>query len=77
MQVAPIAEWTEADVDAYLPDHALPRHPLKARGYSHSAAGPALCPSNPGSISAVAGGRETDNRECGLNLLPFSDAHRQ
>ncbi len=29
----PLADWSDADVDQYLVDHDLPRHPLCARGY--------------------------------------------
>ena len=30
----PLAHWTAADIDAYYADHALPRHPLFARGFA-------------------------------------------
>ncbi len=29
----PLADWTDVDVEHYLEDHGLPRHPLCAKGY--------------------------------------------
>ena len=33
MKLAPLADWGEADVDAYLRANAVPTHPLHARGF--------------------------------------------
>lgn len=32
-KIAPFADWTDADVEAYLRRHGLPRHPLAANGF--------------------------------------------
>lgn len=33
LKLLPILEWSKTEVEAYLDDHNLPRHPLQARGY--------------------------------------------
>lgn len=33
MKVYPILDWADAQVEAYLREHGLPRHPLEAQGY--------------------------------------------
>jgi len=33
MKLLPILEWSKTEIEAYLDDHNLPRHPLQAEGY--------------------------------------------
>lgn len=68
-KVAPLAEWTRADVWEYLDRHEVPRHPLHARGYPSIGCAPC-------SRATVAGEDERAGRwwwevastkECGLH----------
>jgi phosphoadenosine phosphosulfate reductase len=64
VKVAPLADWTEADVWRYITEHDVPYHPLHDRGYA--SIGCTHC-------TAPGGGREgrwagTDKIECGLHL---------
>lgn len=67
-KVNPLANWTQADVDAYLKEKDLPRHPLVAQGYPSigcwPCTQPAADPSDPRS-GRWAGQNKT---ECGLHV---------
>jgi len=74
IQIAPIAECADVDVDTYLTDHGLPRHPLKADGYGSIGCHPCTLPVERGQHPHSGRWSGTDKRECGLNLLPSSGA---
>lgn len=67
-KVNPLASWTQADVDAYLAEKDLPRHPLVSQGYPSigcwPCTKPAADPSDPRS-GRWAGQQKT---ECGLHV---------
>jgi phosphoadenosine phosphosulfate reductase len=67
VKINPLAAWTDADVDAYLSAHDLPRHPLADRDYPSigcwPCTRPAIDPSDPRS-GRWAG---TEKTECGLH----------
>jgi phosphoadenosine phosphosulfate reductase len=71
-KVHPIAEWTDRDVHRYLTKHALPYHPLWAKGYvsigDHHSTKP---------IHEVATLEETRfngmKRECGIHEINLAD----
>lgn len=67
-KVNPLANWTQADVDAYLEEKNLPRHPLVSQGYPSigcwPCTKPAADPSDPRS-GRWAGQKKT---ECGLHV---------
>jgi phosphoadenosine phosphosulfate reductase len=67
-KVNPLANWTQADVDAYLKEKDLPRHPLVEQGYPSigcwPCTQPAADPSDPRS-GRWAGQNKT---ECGLHV---------
>ena len=67
-KVNPLANWTQADVDAYLKEKDLPRHPLVSQGYPSigcwPCTQPAADPSDPRS-GRWAGQNKT---ECGLHV---------
>lgn len=67
VRVHPMAAWTAADVWRYVHQHALPDHPLVARGYLSVGCAPCTTP-------VQLGGSERDGRwagrqktECGLH----------
>ena len=67
-KVNPLASWTQADVDAYLAEKNLPRHPLVSQGYPSigcwPCTKPAADPSDP-RFGRWAGQQKT---ECGLHV---------
>ena len=69
VKVAPLAGWTRADVDDYLTRHAVPRHPLYAKGYTSIGCAPCTRATTPGEDERA--GRwwweQGGNKECGLH----------
>jgi thioredoxin-dependent adenylylsulfate APS reductase len=71
-KVAPLAAWSAQDVDRYLDQHQVPRHPLYARGYTSIGCAPCTRATAPGEDERA--GRwwwERDGvKECGLHHSP-------
>jgi len=70
-KVAPIANWTEADVDAYIEKHAIPQNDLFSRGYR--TIGCTICSSPVLPWEDQRAGRwrwekQESAKECGLHL---------
>ncbi len=68
VKIHPLLSWTDADVDAYVLSHELPRHPLEERGYvtvgdAHSSR--PVTESDPGGRATRFRGRK---EECGIHL---------
>lgn len=67
-KVNPLASWTQADVDLYLEQRDLPRHPLVAQGYPSigcwPCTQPAADPNDPRSGRWVG----QEKTECGLHV---------
>jgi phosphoadenosine phosphosulfate reductase len=69
VKVAPLATWSDADVDAYLDAHDLPRHPLVEQGYPSIGCAP--CTSRVCDGADPRAGRWStfdDKTECGIHL---------
>lgn len=68
-KLAPIADFTDADVEAYYVRHALPRHPLAAKGYT--SVGCAGCTRRAECGADARSGRwhGTGKTECGLHVV--------
>ncbi|GLU35882.1 phosphoadenylyl-sulfate reductase [Trinickia caryophylli] len=70
----PLADWTEADVWAYLAQNDVPVNPLHARGYPSIGCEPCTRAIRPGEDSRA--GRwwweSRDTKECGLHVAPIS-----
>ncbi|MGH9535827.1 MAG: phosphoadenylyl-sulfate reductase [Terriglobales bacterium] len=68
-RLAPLAAWSEAQVEGYTNRHAVPRHPLYARGFRSIGCAPCTRPTSPG--ESPRAGRwwwERDGKkECGLH----------
>jgi phosphoadenosine phosphosulfate reductase len=71
IKVAPLVEWSRADVLAYLERRNVPRHPLHSQGYTSIGCAPCTRPTAPGEHERA--GRwwwEVDSaRECGLHTM--------
>lgn len=79
VKVAPLAEWTSAQVEAYTRDNDVPVHPLYAAGYASIGCEPCT--------RAIAAGEEERagrwwweegvDKECGLHFTPDGRAQRK
>jgi phosphoadenosine phosphosulfate reductase len=67
-KVNPLANWTQEDVNAYLAQRALPKHPLVLEGYPSIGCWP--CTVRPADPSDIRSGRWAgrDKTECGLHV---------
>jgi phosphoadenosine phosphosulfate reductase len=78
IKLAPIADWSLADVEAYLTTHAVVVNPLHARGFPSIGCQPCTRAIRPG--EDVRAGRwwwenangEQDGKECGLHNRPMA-----
>jgi phosphoadenosine phosphosulfate reductase len=70
--INPLVQWDRANIAAYLDDHALPRHPLVARGYLSIGCAPCTTPVVQGEDDRAGRWRGLDKVECGIH---FADGH--
>ncbi len=75
VKLAPLADWTEKQVDDYVRRHNVPRHPLYSKGYRSIGCAPCTRPVALG--ADLRSGRwwwesRTDGsaKECGIHLTP-------
>jgi phosphoadenosine phosphosulfate reductase len=70
VKVAPLADWTRADVEEYLERNNVPRHPLYAAGYTSIGCAPCTRATTAGEDERA--GRwwweQESNKECGLHV---------
>jgi len=70
VKVNPIANWTEADVDAYTIEHCLPVHPMTGRGYTSIGCWPCTIPPRNDDDSRSGRWAGQNRTECGLHDEP-------
>ncbi len=68
VKVAPLAGWSNDDVDRYLREHDLPRHPLVAEGYPSIGCEPCTSRVAPGQDPRAGRWAEQGKTECGIHL---------
>lgn len=68
MKVNPLAHWTREDVQTYMEENALPRHPLVKRGYPSIGCQPCTSPANPDEDTRAGRWRGAQKTECGIHL---------
>lgn len=70
IKINPLANWTPQDVQDYMDDHNLPRHPLVAQGYPSVGCMP--CTTRASTLEDPRAGRwrETVKTECGIHNAP-------
>jgi phosphoadenosine phosphosulfate reductase len=69
VKVAPLAEWSLADVDTYLRVHELPRHPLVDDGYASIGCAPCTSRTAPGDDPRAGRWAKFEGKsECGIHL---------
>jgi phosphoadenosine phosphosulfate reductase len=78
VKVAPLARWTEADVEDYLESNDLPRHPLVDQGYPSIGCWPCTKQVAPGADPRAGRWAEFDGKtECGIHLADDDAAVRR
>jgi phosphoadenosine phosphosulfate reductase len=68
VKVNPLATWTDEDVDAYVAERGLPRHPLSYVGYVSIGCAPTTKPVADGHHPREGRWPGSDKTECGLHL---------
>ncbi|MDP6891215.1 MAG: phosphoadenylyl-sulfate reductase [Phycisphaerales bacterium] len=67
-KIHPLLSWTDQDMEQYLSDHDLPRHPLQAEGYASIGDHTTTLPSS-GDESGRSGRFMGKKEECGIHTL--------
>jgi phosphoadenosine phosphosulfate reductase len=68
VKINPMAAWTDDDVDNYVKEQGLPRHPLNYVGYISIGCAPTTRPVAPGEDPRAGRWPDSDKTECGLHI---------
>lgn len=68
VKVNPIATWTDAQVEAYVAEHDVPRNPLLDQGYPSIGCMPCTKPVEDGADARSGRWSESTKTECGLHF---------
>ncbi|MCA8880586.1 MAG: phosphoadenylyl-sulfate reductase [Rhodobacteraceae bacterium] len=69
IKVNPLAHWDPADVQEYMINNRLPRHPLVAKGYPSIGCAPCTSPVKPGEDPRAGRWRGQEKVECGIHFI--------
>jgi len=69
MKVNPLAHWRREDVQTYMEENRLPRHPLVAKGYPSIGCMPCTSPVNEGENIRAGRWRGEEKSECGIHFV--------
>ena len=69
IKVNPLAHWSSSDVQDYIGNNRLPRHPLVARGFPSIGCLPCTTRIAPGESLRAGRWRGRDKDECGLHFV--------
>ncbi|MDP5308027.1 phosphoadenylyl-sulfate reductase [Paracoccus spongiarum] len=69
LRVNPLAHWRASDVQDYMIENNLPRHPLVAKGYPSIGCAPCTSPVKPGEDPRSGRWRGSDKTECGIHFI--------
>jgi phosphoadenosine phosphosulfate reductase len=69
LKVNPLAHWDKADVQDYMINNRLPRHPLVARGYPSIGCAPCTSPVKAGEDERAGRWRGAAKEECGIHFV--------
>lgn len=64
----PLANWTRADLEAYMIEHELPPHPLVEQGFPSIGCWPCTQPVEQGEGVRAGRWKGSDKTECGIHL---------
>ena len=76
IKINPLIDWTAEDIEAYLAEHNLPRHPLVAEGYPSIGCSPCTHKVAPGEDARSGRWKGWDKTECGIHSPNNPDAYR-
>lgn len=68
IKINPLAGWSPGQVDAYISEHQLPRHPLLERGYSSNGCAPCTFPAAAEGGPRLGRWAGLDKNECGIHI---------
>lgn len=69
IKVNPLAHWAPTDVQEYILNNRLPRHPLIKQGYPSIGCAPCTSPVKPGEDPRAGRWRDEDKAECGIHFI--------
>ncbi|RYH02808.1 phosphoadenylyl-sulfate reductase [Salipiger sp. IMCC34102] len=69
LKVNPLAHWTSSDVQDYMVENRLPRHPLVAQGYPSIGCAPCTTKVAPGEDPRAGRWRNRQKSECGIHFV--------
>lgn len=69
MKINPLAHWGREDLEEYIVQNRLPRHPLVARGYPSIGCAPCTSPVKPGEDPRAGRWRGAAKTECGIHFI--------
>lgn len=69
IKVNPLAHWGREDLEDYIVNNALPRHPLVAKGYPSIGCAPCTSPVKPGEDPRAGRWRGSQKTECGIHFV--------
>jgi len=67
IKVNPLATWSPEEVHDYFENHALPAHPLRAKGYGSIGCLPCTAPAGTGEASRDGRWLGSEKNECGIH----------
>ena len=69
IKVNPLAHWGREDLEEYMVENRLPRHPLVAKGYPSIGCAPCTSPVKPGEDPRSGRWRGQSKTECGIHFV--------
>ena len=69
VKINPLAAWSATDVRDYMRAHALPPHPLVAKGFPSLGCAPCTTPVGEGEDPRAGRWRGRDKEECGIHIV--------
>lgn len=69
LRINPLAHWRSQDVQDYMIENRLPRHPLVAKGYPSIGCAPCTSPVKPGEDPRAGRWRGSAKTECGIHFI--------
>lgn len=69
IKVNPLVHWTSADLQDYIAENRLPRHPLVAKGYPSIGCQPCTTQVKDGEDPRAGRWRDTGKEECGIHFI--------
>ena len=69
IKVNPLAHWGREDLEDYIVNNRLPRHPLVAKGYPSIGCAPCTSPVKEGEDPRAGRWRGSEKQECGIHFI--------